>query len=427
MKVDKELAGNNHVKLAIKLTSSEWEATLDKAATKVSEGLKIDGFRAGKAPREVVIAKAGEARVVSEAIELAVEEFYPVAARQENIRPIAFPKVSVEKGSLTEPLEFSAEVAVLPEVVLGDYSKLKVNKTVEPVTDEQVDGILKNMQKKAVEFTEVERAAAMGDWTEIDFDGFIDGKAFEGGSSKKHPLIIGDKVFIPGFEEGLIGMGVGEEKEIEVTFPKDYHKEDLAGKPVKFKVKMLQVKAVKYPDIDDAFAKKAAGLDTLEALKTDIRKFMVEEAERKANEQVREDAVMALVKLAKVDLPTELVDQELDGMLHDLKHQAEASGMSFDDYLKRGGATEEKVRNDWREQAEHRVRAGLALEAFRNQEKIDANDEEVAAEIEKLKKMYPEEVEKINTEYSKGRGRDRLRQMLASRKAIDYLVELATK
>ena len=156
----------------------------------------------------------------------------------------------------------------MPEVVLGDYSQIKLEKRVESVGDEQVEDVLKNMQKKAVEFQEVERPAAMGDWTEIDFEGFVEGKPFEGGSSKKHPLIIGDKVFIPGFEEGLVGLGKGEEKEIEVTFPSDYHNSGLAGKQGRFKVKMNLVKAVNYPEINDEFAKKHAGQENLDALKS---------------------------------------------------------------------------------------------------------------------------------------------------------------
>ena len=258
MEVVKNSSDSNHIKLTIKLTSPEWEKVLDKASVKASEGAKIPGFREGKAPRTVVINQIGEARVVSVAIELAVEEYYPLAAKQEQIKPIAFPKIAVEQGGLTEPLTFTAEVAVLPEVKLGDYSKIRVKKTVEPVTDEQVDGVIKNMQKRAVEFQPVEREAKLGDWTEIDFDGFVDGKPFEGGSSKKHPLILGDKVFIPGFEEGMVGMRAQEEKDIEVEFPKDYHNKDLAGKPAKFTVKLHQIKAVNYPDINDTFAEGIA-------------------------------------------------------------------------------------------------------------------------------------------------------------------------
>ena len=426
MEVVKNSSDSNHIKLTIKLTSPEWEKVLDKASVKASEGAKIPGFREGKAPRTVVINQIGEARVVSVAIELAVEEYYPLAAKQEQIKPIAFPKIAVEQGGLTEPLTFTAEVAVLPEVKLGDYSKIRVKKTVEPVTDEQVDGVIKNMQKRAVEFQPVEREAKLGDWTEIDFDGFVDGKPFEGGSSKKHPLILGDKVFIPGFEEGMVGMRAQEEKDIEVEFPKDYHNKDLAGKPAKFTVKLHQIKAVNYPDINDTFAKKHANVETLEALKADIKKFLDEEAEKKASEKVREDAIMALTKLAKIDLPDELVNQELDNMVQDLKHQAEHAKMTFEDYLKRAGVNEEGLKNQWREQAEQRVLAGLSLEAFREAEKIEAANMEVDEEINRIKAQYPQNADEIDKEYGSARGKARLGQMVGSRKAVEKLVEIAT-
>jgi len=428
MQITKSNGDSNHIKLAIALEMGEWSAVLDKAAEKVSATIKIDGFREGKAPRDVVIAKAGEARVISEAIELAVEQYYPVAVRQENLRPIAFPKVSVEKGNLTEALEFTAEVAVLPEVVLGDYSKIKLEKKVEKVGDEEVEGVLKSLQKKAVEFQEVERPAAMGDWTEIDFDGFVDGKPFEGGASKKHPLILGDKVFIPGFEEGLVGLGKGEEKDIEVTFPADYHNKDLSGKKAVFKVKMNLVKAVNYPEINDEFAKKHAGQESLEVLKKDIKTYLEEEATKKAEEGVRENALLELVKVAKIDLPDEMIEQELDSMVHDLKHQAEGSGMSFEDYLKKANVNEAGLKAQWREQAEQRVRIGLALEAFRDKEGIEATDEDVENEMKKLYEMYPQDKENIDKEYAKGTtGRERLQRMLGSRKAIDVLVAKATQ
>ncbi|MFA5009980.1 MAG: trigger factor [Patescibacteria group bacterium] len=428
MKITKSNGEKNHVKLAIALEMTEWQGVLDKAAEKVSTTIKIDGFREGKAPRDVVIAKAGEARVISEAIELAVEQFYPSAVRQENLRPIAFPKISVEKGNLNEPLEFTAEVAVLPEVVLGDYSKIKLEKRVESVGDEQVEGVLKSLQKKAVEFQEVERVAQMGDWAEIDFDGFVDGKPFEGGASKKHPLILGDKVFIPGFEEGLVGLGKGEEKDVEVTFPADYHNKDLAGKKAMFKVKMNLVKAVNYPEINDEFAKKHAGQENLEVLKADIKKYLEEEATKKAEEGVRENALLELVKVAKIDLPEEMIEQELDSMVHDLKHQAEHSGMSFEDYLKKANVNEAGLKSQWREQAEQRVRIGLALEAFRDAEKIEATEEDVEAEMKKLKEIYPQDGENIEKEYGKNsNGRERLQRMLGSRKAIDRLVEMVTQ
>jgi trigger factor len=426
MKVEKTSAESGSVSLKIVLDKKEWDKALEAAANKISETEKFEGFRAGKVPFKVVMAKVGEARVLSVAIEDAINLHYPNAVREADIKPVAMPKVAVDKATPTEPLEFTAEVAILPEVELGDYKSIKVTREAEAVTDEQVDKVLDDMRKRAAEFVEVEREAKKGDWAEIDFAGTINGAPFEGGESKNHPMIIGDGMFIPGFEEGLEGMKVGETKDVKVTFPAEYHKADLAGKEAVFNVKLHKVKAVNYPDIDDAFAKKASKFETLDEFKADIRQFVGQQMQQKADEKAKEDAILALAKLAKIDLPKALVDQELNAMVHDLKHQVEAQKMEFEDYLKKGGvANEEGLKSQWREQAEQRVRAGLALDAFKRAENIEATDKDVEDEIAKLKTMYPQEVDKIEEEYKKVVSRERLKNVISSRLAVDRLLEMA--
>ncbi|MDD5606086.1 MAG: trigger factor [Patescibacteria group bacterium] len=427
MKVEKLSSKQGSVSLKIILDKKEWDAALDKAAAKLSEQEKIEGFRAGKAPLQVVMAKVGEARVLSVAIEDAINLHYPTAVKETDIKPVALPKVAVDKASPNDPLEFTAEVAVLPEVALGDYTKIKVKKVVDPVEETQVDKVLEDMRKRAAEFNEVERPLKKGDWAEIDFAGTIEGKPFEGGASKNHPLIVGDGMFIPGFEEGMEGMKAGEDKDVEVTFPADYHKQDLAGKKAMFNIKLHKVKAVNYPDIDDAFAKKMSRFETLQEFRDDVRKFITEQNEQRADEKAKEEAILALAKQAKVDIPKELVDQELNAMVHDLKHQVEHQKMDFEEYLKRGGVqNEEGLKSQWREQAEQRVRAGLALDAFKKAEGITATEDEIKEEIQKLKTMYPQDADKIEEEYGKPVSRDRLKNVIASRKAIDRLLEVAT-
>lgn len=427
MQVEKTSPKSGLVKLKISLDKSEWDKMLDRAAVKVSTGTSIEGFRPGKTPRDIVINKVGEARVLSVAIEEAVQEFYPEAAKQEEIRPVAMPKVSIDQATPTAPLVFTAEVVVLPEVALGDYKQLKVKKgTVEPPKPEKLGEILKSMQKRAAEFAEVERAAKMKDWVEIDFVGTIDGKEFEGGKSKNHPMILGDKLFIPGFEEGIEGMKAGETKDIEVAFPPDYHNKELGGKKASFKITLHKVKAVNYPDIDDALAKKISKFQTVDELKKDVEKFLVDEEQRKVDSQVREDAILGLAKLAKVDLPEELVDQELNAMVNDMRQQVSAQQMNFDEYLKKAGVNnEEGLKSQWCDQAKQRVLAGLALDAFRKAEGIEATDKEVEEELKKLEQMYPNDKDKIVEEYKKPVARERLKNMIASRKAVDALVEMA--
>lgn len=426
MKVEKTSAGAGSVSLKIVLDKKEWNEALNKAAQKISETEKLEGFRAGKAPLKVVMAKVGEARVLSVAIEDAINVYYPAAIKDIELKPVAMPKVAVDKATPTEPLQFTAEVAILPEVELGDYKSIKITREVAEVDDAQVEKVLDDMRKRAAEFTEVERAAKKGDWAEIDFAGTIDGKPFEGGESKNHPMILGDNMFIPGFEEGLEGMKVGDTKDVKVTFPAEYHKKDLAGKEAVFNVKLHKVKAVNYPDIDDAFAKKASKFETLDEFKVDIKKFLGVQVNQKADEKVKEEAILALAKLAKIDLPKPLVDQELNAMVDDLKKQIEAQKMKFEDYLKKGNVqNEEGLKSQWREQAEQRVRAGLALDVFKRAEGIEATDKDVDEEITKLKTMYPQDADKIDEEYKKSTSRDRLKNVVASRLAVDRLLELA--
>ena len=215
MQVTRENLSTNKVKLTIALDDSEWNQVLDRAAAKLAETRKVEGFRPGKAPRDVIVARLGEGPVLSEAIEFGVEEYYPKAARQEGLRPVAFPALSVEKATITDALVFNAEVSVLPEVKLGDYTKIRVEREVPEVTEEMIGNTLEDLRKKSAEHVEVERPAAEGDLVEIDFVGSVDGQEFPGGASKNHPLVLGDKMFIPGFEEGVVGMSAGEEKDVE--------------------------------------------------------------------------------------------------------------------------------------------------------------------------------------------------------------------
>lgn len=427
MEVTKTVLPGAKVKLAVRLTIEEWNRILDAATQKIAGEIKVDGFRPGHAPRDIVIAKAGEARVISEATERAIEEFYPKAAREQDVRPVNFPSIAVDKVGLDEALEFTAEVAILPEVKLGDYMAIKISKPEVTISETEVEDVLKNMQKKSAEFNPVERPAAQGDWVEVDFSGTMDGKEFAGGASKNHPMVIGDKLFIPGFEEGIVGMNVNEEKDVEVTFPEDYHAKELAGKKALFHIKLNQVKAINYPVIDDEFAKKVAQMETLAVLKEDIKKYLELDAIQKNTEKMREDAILALAKVSEVELSDDIIDQEVDAMVHDLKHQVSHMNMTWEDYLAKSNVTEEVVKDGFKVQAADRVKAGLALEAFRKAEKVEVTDEDIETEIEALQARYPEDTDKIVEEYTKATNREKLRNMLASRKAIDRLVEIGTK
>lgn len=424
MQINRENLAGNKVKLTVALDQTEWEAVLDRTTQELSSNIKIEGFRDGKAPRAVVVTKLGEGRVISAAIEMAVEQYYPKAAQQEELKPIAFPSIAVEKGTLETPLEFSAEVAVLPEVSLGDYSKIRVKKEVPEVTDAMIEDALEGLRKKTAEYTEVDREVQQGDWTEIDFTGSVDGVEFPGGQSKNHPLVIGDKMFIPGFEEGIVGMKKGEEKTIEVTFPTDYHSAELAGKKAQFAVKLNLVKVVSYPELSDDFAKKVSQFATIDELRADVRRFMTEDAQTKAEEKAREEAILELIKVTRVDLPEELVTQELTAMINDLKHQVTHGQMSFEDYLSRANTDEEGLRGKWRAQAVERVMAGLALDAFGKAENISVSHDDVHAEIDRLKELHPDQAEEIEQHYG-NHNHGNLESQMRTRKIVDRLMEIA--
>ena len=418
---------DNRVTLNIELETGEWEEAIKQAANKLSQGVKIAGFRPGKAPLPVVINEVGETRVVSEAAESAINKFYVKVLKEQQILPVVPPKISVERAELKNPLIFKAEVVVLPEVELGDYKTIKVEKKSLEVDPSRVEGVLKNIQRQQAKFDSVEREVKQGDWVEIDFEGKIEGKTFEGGSSKNHPLIIGDGVFLSDFENALVGMKASEEKTFSITFPLDYQKTELADKTAEFGVKLHKVKEVKLPELNDDLARAAGDFKTLEALKEDITKFLKEDAEKEEQDREKEEAINQLIKLAKVDLPQELIEQEVNSMWHELEHQLEHRQMTTDDYLDKIGTTEQKLREEWQEPAKKRIMAGLALNEFRKRENIEVTDENVAREIERLKTIYPEEKDSIEQKYSRDWEKSRLKTLLSGQMAIERLWQLATQ
>ncbi len=424
MQVKKEELSKTKVKLTVSLDESEWNQVIDKAISELGAHVELPGFRAGKAPKDMIIGKVGEARVISHAIELAVEQYYGPAAMQEELRPVAYPSIAIEQAGLTEPLSFVAEIPVLPEIKLGDYKTIKLAKKVEPLPEAQVDQVIEDMRKRAAEQVVVEREVQEGDWVEIDFTGLLDGVPFPGGESKHHPMVIGDKMFIPGFEEGIVGMKVGENKLIDVKFPDDYHAKELAGKDVKFDIKLHQVKSINLPLLDDAFAAKVSQFQTVEELKKDISTFLNTEAEKKADEALKEEAVLELTKLLDAELPEEMINQELDGMVSDLKNQVVHSQTTFEDYLAKANTTEAALRVQWRDQAIQRLKAGLALDAFRRAEGIEISHDEIHAEIDRLKELYPQQADEIDKQYGDHHGHGGLENMLVTRKAVDKLVEM---
>ncbi len=413
--------------IEIELENSEWQETLKQAAIKISKSVEIKGFRSGQAPLDIVISQVGEAKVINEAADTAVAKFYSLAIQQHNLIPVIQPKISINKVNVSQPLSFKIEVIVMPEVVLGDYKKIRVKSEPIKMDKSQIDKALGDIQRRQAVFKEVERASKEGDWVEIDFLGKLKGEPFDGGKSQHHPLIIGDGVFLPDFEKALIGLIPEENKTFSVNFPENYHQKNLAGQKVEFEVKLHQVKEVIMPPIDDELAKQIGKFETLEDLRLDIEKWLQKDAQKKEKSRQQEEAMNQLIKLAKVDIPDELINQELMSMIQDLSHQLSQQQMTLEDYFKKQNTTEEKIKEQWRDMAKQRVLAGLALDAFKKREGIKATNQEVDQDIERMKIMHPDQKDKLDEKYKSDLEKKRLGHMLAGQKALKHLWELAVK
>ena len=419
---------NSKIKINIELDSKEWEDALKETAVKLASAVNIKGFRSGKAPLDVVITQVGETRVLSEAADASIAKYYAMSVREHNIIPLAQPNISINHLGLDKPLSFVAEVISMPKVSLGDYKKIKVKTQLVQLDKSQVEKTIKDIQRRAAKFNEVDRPSKVGDWVEIDFTGTIEGKPFDGGSSKNHPLIIGDGVFLPDFESALVGMKVEEEKTFDIIFPKDYHQANLAGKKVQFVIKLHKIKEVVLPPIDDELAKTIGETKTLEELQTDIEKWLMEEANKKEKSRQQEEAMEQLINLAKVDIPEELIGQELIAMIQDFSQQLSQQQKTLESYLKDNNITEDKLKEQWKDPAKKRVLAGLALEEFKKQEKIEASDKDVEEDINRMKQIYPDQKEAIEKRYENDDlEKRRLKHMLAGKKAIEHLWSLATQ
>jgi len=413
--------------IEIELENSEWQEILKQTAIKISKSVEIKGFRPGQAPLDIVVSQVGETRVINEATDTAVTKFYSLAMQQHNLIPVVRPKISINKVNLSQPLSFKIEVIVMPEVTLGDYKKIRVESKPIELDKSQIDKALRDIQRRQATFKEVKRVSKEGDWVEIDFLGKLKGEPFEGGKSQHHPLIIGDGVFLPDFEKALVGLKAGEEKTFSVNFPENYHQKNLAGQKVEFEVKLHQLKEVILPPIDDELAKQLGKFETLKDLRLDIEKWLQEDAQKKEKSRQQEEAMNQLIKLAKVDIPDELIDQELMAMIQDLSHQLSQQKMTLEEYFKKQNTTEEKIKEQWKDIAKHRVSAGLALDAFKKQEGIKITNQEIDQDIERMEMIYPDQKDKLDEKYKSDLEKKRLGNMLAGQKALERLWELATQ
>lgn len=422
-----QLEEKNMVKLVIEATAEEFEAGLNTAYNKSKSKINVPGFRKGKAPRKIIEQLYGQEVFFEDAANAIIPDAYAKACIESELDIVSQPKISVTKLEKGKPFVFEAEVAVRPEVELGNYKGVEVSKVDTEATDADVEEEIKKVaEQNSRTITVEDRAVKDGDMTVIDFEGFIDGEAFEGGKGENYPLTIGSHSFIDNFEDQIIGMNIGDEKEINVTFPEDYHAEELKGKPATFKVSVKEIKEKQLPDIDDDFAQDVSDFDTLDEYKADLKKKIAERKEAEAKKQKETEAIEKIVADSKMDIPQAMIDTQVTRMAEDFAQRLQQQGLSLEMYFKYTGLTAEKILDDMKPEAVKRIQNSLVLEAVAKAENIQVSDDEFNAELSKMAEMYKMEVDKIK-EFMGESEEKQMRDDIAIQKAVDLIVSSAVE
>ena len=397
MKVTAENIDNQQVVLEIEVSADEWGKAIQQAVRKVANQVNIPGFRKGKAPRRILEQHVGQKALLDEAYEIAAPKAFDAALKEQKIELAAYPKFETVTAEDGKPLVFKATVTPKPEVQLGEYKGLKIAKKTAEVTEEEVDKHIEQMRDRQAQMVEApaDAVVADGDFTTLDFKGFVDGDAFDGGEGKDYPLQIGSKSFIPGFEDQLIGAKIGEEREVKVAFPEDYHEKKLAGKPAVFKCTVRTIKHKELPALDDAFAAKVSVFKTLAELKQDVRAKMEKTAATKAENDRRAEAIQQAADNITVTVPPVMVDDRVTQMIQELSMRLEQQGLKFEQYLQYSGTDIAKIREDYRENAEKNVRTDLMLEAVAKAEGIKVEAADLDSEIAMMAQAYGATVEQV--------------------------------
>jgi len=410
----------SQVMLEFEVDKETFETAIQQSYRKNIKQINVPGFRKGKAPRKIVEKMYGVEVFYDDAINFVFPDIYEAAIKEHNLDVVDRPEVDVKQfpeGDLN--LILTATVTVKPEVKLGDIDNIEVTKPVHEVSDGAVDEELETMRQRNARITTIEdRAAEMGDTAVIDYEGFLDGVAFEGGKGEGHKLELGSGQFIPGFEEQIVGKNIGEEFDVNVSFPKEYHAEDLAGKAVVFKVALNAITSKEVPELDDEFAKDVSESETLDELKSDLLSKLKESADKKIEQDIENAVIDAVIAGMEVEIPDAMYDNRVMELIQDFDMRLSYQGMNVSKYLEYTGMDIEAFKGQFREQAEKQVSGMLALEAVAVKEGIAASDEDIEAEFAKMAEMYKMEVEKIKEMVNE----EDLKKDIITNKAIKYLV-----
>ena len=427
MSLQVENMEKNMAKLTIEVSAEELEKAIQGAYLKQRNKISVPGFRKGKVPRQMIEKMYGVGIFYEDAANALIPTAYGKAYDECELDIVSQPKVEVVQLEKGKPFIFTAEVAVKPEVTLGEYKGLSVDKVANRVTAKEIDAKLEEEQKKNARTVVVEdRAVQDGDEVVLDFEGFVDGVAFEGGKGENYPLTIGSGSFIPGFEEQLIGAEAEKEVEVNVTFPEEYHSEDLAGKAAVFKCTVHEIKAKELPELDDEFAAEVSEFDTLDAYKADIKAKIKEQKIADGNRKKEDQAVEKAVANATMEIPEAMIDTQVNQMAQDFAQRIQQQGLSMEQYFQFTGMTAESMMEELRPQAVKRIETRLVLEAIAKAENIEITDERIDEELAKMAEAYKMEVEKLK-EFMGENEKEQMKMDLAVQDAVTFLVDNAVE
>ena len=422
MSLQVEKLEHNMAKLTVEVAAEDVEKALQAAYLKQRKQINIPGFRKGKVPRQMIEKMYGPEVFYDEAANNMIPDAYAKAYDESELDIVSQPKIEVVQMEKGKPFIFTAEVATKPEVTLGDYKGLKVDKVSTRVTQKEVDEEIEKERERNARTIEVtDRAVQDKDEVTLDFEGFVDGVAFEGGKGEDYPLTIGSGSFIPGFEEQLIGAEIDKEVEVNVTFPKEYHSEELAGKDATFKCTVHTIKAKELPELDDEFASEVSECETMDAYRAEVKKNIKERKERTGKEKKENQAVDQAIENAQMDIPEAMIEFQVRQMADDFARRIQQQGLTVEQYFQFTGMTAEKMLEEMRPQAEKSIKTRLVLEAIVKAENIEVSDERVEEELTKMAEVYQMEVEKLK-EFMGENEKKQIKEDLAVQEAITLLV-----
>ena len=420
-----ETIDKNRVKLTIEIDKDAFADAVMKAYKKNVKKIAIPGFRKGKAPKAIIERYYGEGVFYEDAVNFVCPDAYEFAVKEADIEPVDRPEIDIETIGEGKDLVITAEVTVKPEVELGDYMGVSAEKKNYRTKVADVDAQIKAAQDKNARMIDIDdRAVKKGDFTVIDFEGFVDGVPFEGGKATDHSLEIGSGQFIPGFEDQLIGAKIGEEKEINVTFPEEYHAEELKGKPAVFKVTVKSIQQKELPELNDDFAKDVSEFDTFDEYKQDVKAKLDKANADKTAAEFEGNVIKVVTDAAKVDIPQCMIDAKIEDLIRDFGYRLSSQGLSLDQYMKYTGATVDTFKEQFKDQAAEQVKTALVLGEIAKKENIEVTDEDVENEFKRMAEMYGMEVDKLK-EYIKDGEKDSLKEELKIKKAVDKIVGAA--